>query len=282
MVNCTSVKLELSQINPTQFFDINSETHCEKIHCVAKASGKQGVNYFSSKFRFVVNYKKNIGRISDIHINDVTHIGKTDIPFRKCGKFHYYYDINSSDSSSSSSSSSSIIDDQFELAVYETIKTMLINATVTKVGFFIRVTLTLPGSFDSMCVKIKIGSNKYSKLSSSDDCSNCSLSAVKKSHCSKSNSSKSGCCTPSSSNSSNSSSSWSSSSSSYSSKCNRFMKKIIKLIAWSVVISFIVYILKKKLCVCVNVPKNEQPVIEYKTELIEVKKNVIVEDNELV
>ncbi len=290
MVNCTSVKLELSQTNPTQFFDINSETHCEKIHCVAKASGKQGVNYFSSKFRFVVNYKKNIGRISDIHINDVTHIGKTDIPFRKCGKFHYYYDINSSDSSSSSSSSS-VIDDQFELAVYEAIKTMLINATVAKVGFFIRVTLTLPNSFDSMCIKIKIGSNKYSQLSSSNDCNDCSLSAVKKSHCSSSKSG--GCCSSSSSSSSkscksssssSSSSSWSSSSSSSSSRCNSFMQKIIKLIAWSAVISFIVYVLKKKICVCINTTQNVQPVIEYKNETVqvEIKENIVVEDSDLI
>lgn len=280
MVNCTSVKLELSQSNPTQFFDINSEIHCgEKIHCVAKASGKQGVNYFSSKFRFVVNYKKNIGRISDIHINDVTHIGKTDVPFRKCGKYHYYYDINSSDSSSSSSSSS-VIDDQFELAVYEAIKTMLINATVTKVGFFIRVTLTLPNSFDSMCIKIKIGSNKYSQLSSSSDCNDCSLSAVKKSHSSSSSSDSK--CKPSKSSKSNcSSSSWSSSSSS--SKCNSFMQKIIKLIAWSVVISFIVYILKKKLCICINDGvKNEQPIIKYRNETFDLKEEVVIEDSDLI
>ena len=55
------------------------------------------------------------------------------------------------------------------------------------------------------------------------------------------------------------------------------MQKIIKLIAWSVVVSFIVYILKKKCCFCINEVKNEQPVIEYKNETIEVKENEPIE-----
>ncbi len=254
MVHSKSAKLELDQTNPIQFFDINSEKYGCKIHCTAKASGKVGVNYFSAKFKFVVNTKK-IPRITDIHVNDVTHIGKSNVPFKKCGKYHYYYEINCSDSSSESSSSS-VIDDEFELQVYDAIKTMLINASVVKVGYYARVTLTLPSDFDSMCIKIRFGTDKYTHSGSS--CNDCSLSAAP---CSSSSSSS---CSKSSSSSCSSSSS-----SSSSSRCNSFMQKIIKLIAWSAVISFIVYVLKNKFCIGgFNLNLQKQSQIEYKSELI--------------
>jgi hypothetical protein len=267
MTNSKSVKLEFSQTSPTQYFDIYQGKHDDKIHCTAKASGKQGVNYFSSKFKFVVVYKNSFGRIKDIKINDVTHIGKSTIPIKKCGKYHYYYDINCPDNSSDSSSS--IIDDQFELTVYDAIKTMLINATVTKVGCFIRVTLNIPTGFDSMCARINIGTDKYAN--SSSYCNDCSLSAV----------SKSGCSSSSSCHKSSSSSSSSCSSSSSSSSCNCLLQKLIKLIAWSAVISFIVYTIKKKFCVNISltVPKSEEPVIEYKPDDIILDGNVDVNVN---
>jgi hypothetical protein len=268
MANCKSVKLEFSQSNQTQYFDVNSEKYGKEVHCTAKAAGKKDSNYFSSKFKFVINAKNKISRITNIHINDVTHIGKTDIPIKKCGKYHYYYEINSSDSSCSSSSS--IIDDQFEQIVYDAIKTMLINATVTTYGCFLRVTLTLPNTLDSMCIKIRIGTDEYSRShhGESSSCNDCSLSPVKKSSssCSKSSSSCSkSSSTCSKSSSSCSSSSWSSSSSSY---CGSIMQKIIKLIAWSAVISFIVYVLKKKFCVSISYTntKDNQLKIEYKSE----------------
>ena len=49
-----------NQTNTTQFFDINTQKYGQKIHCTAKASGNIGVNYFSAKFKFVVNAKNPI------------------------------------------------------------------------------------------------------------------------------------------------------------------------------------------------------------------------------
>ena len=41
--------------NNVKFFDINDKKYGDKINCTAKAAGKKGINYFSSKFKFMKN-----------------------------------------------------------------------------------------------------------------------------------------------------------------------------------------------------------------------------------
>ncbi len=227
-IECVKLEFTKTVPNNVKFFDINEKKYGDKINCTAKAAGKKGINYFSSKFKFTIDASscKN-PKITDIHIVDVTHIGKTNNPLQQCGKYHYYYNIYCEDSSSSCSDQ--IIDDEFEQTIYNSIKSMLMTAKVTKYNNVIRVTLTLPSLYiDSMCVNIRVGTDKFSKGS---DCNDCSLSAVKKD------------CKPSSSSCSSSSSS-----SSSSTKCKKknHIKKVLKYIAWSVIVIFIINIIKNK------------------------------------
>lgn len=221
MTKIKTVKLEFTSTSPNnqKFFDINTEKYGNKINCTAKAAGKKGINYFSTKFKFTIDTSCKNPKITNIHIVDVTHIGKTNNPVKKCGKYHYYYNINCPDSSSSSSSD--IIDDAFEQTIYNAIKSMLMTAKVSKFGIYVRVLLTLPTLFiDSMCINIRIGTTKFLKSSGSNSSDSCSLSPINK--CSKSSSSSS---------------------------CKKsYIKKIIKIIAWSALVSFIIYIIKKKCC----------------------------------
>jgi hypothetical protein len=100
---------------------------------------------------------------------------------------------------------------------------MLMTAKVTKVGNYVKVTLTLPTLFiDSMCMNVRIGTTKFSKSSGCND--SCSLSPINK--CSKSSSSSS------------------------SSSCKDYNhNKILKLIAWSAIVAFVIYVIKKKCCI---------------------------------
>lgn len=219
MTKIKTVKLEFTSTPPNnqKSFDINTKKYGNKINCTAKAAGKKNINYFSSKFKFTVDASTKNPKINNIHIVDVTHIGKTNNPIKKCGKYHYYYNINCPDSSSSSSSD--IIDDAFEQTIYNAIKSMLMTAKVTKVGNYVKVTLTLPTLFiDSMCMNVRIGTTKFSKSSGCND--SCSLSPINK--CSKSSSSS----------------------------CKDYNhNKILKLIAWSAIVAFVIYVIKKKCCI---------------------------------
>lgn len=213
MTKLKSVKLEFTQISPIQNFNISTKKYGDNISCVAKAAGKQGNDYFSAKFKFVIKTKCSNAKIDKINIIDVTHIGKSNIPVKKCGKFHYYYNINDSDSSSSCSSSS-IIDDEFEQNIYNSIKLMLHNSVVTKLKNLDNVSMTLPTSqIENMCMNIKIGTCEFSASSSS-----CSES----SSCS------------------------SLSTTTTSSECKIVPNRIIKIIAWGAIISFVLYFLKNK------------------------------------
>jgi len=214
-----------------------------KLIVLLKLLEKKNINYFSSKFKFTVDASSKNLKINNIHIVDVTHIGKTNNPIKKCGKYHYYYNINCPDSSSSSSD---IIDDAFEQTIYNAIKCMLMTAKVTKVGNHVKVTLTLPTLFiDSMCMNVRIGTTKFSKSSGCND--SCSLSPINK--CSKSSSSSSSSCKDYNHN------------------------KILKLIAWSAIVAFVIYVIKKKCCInkifgnktdVIEIDAGEVEEIEYK------------------
>lgn len=224
MTKIKTVKLEFTSTPPNnqKFFDINTDKYGDKINCTAKAAGKKGINYFSTKFKFTVDASCKNPKITNIHIVDVTHIGKTNNPVKKCGKYHYYYNINCPDSSSSSSSD--IIDDAFEQTIYNAIKSMLMTAKVVKFGKYVRVTFTLPTLFiESMCMNIRIGTTKFAKSSgcNSNSSDSCSLSPYNK--CKSSSSSSSSC-------------------------KDNYLKKILKIIAWGAVVAFVIYVIKKKCC----------------------------------
>ena len=91
MTKIKTVKLEFTSTPPNnqKFFDVSKKDG--KIDCTAKAAGKKGINYFSSKFKFTIDTTCKNPRITNIHIADVTHIGKTNDPLKVCGKYHYYY-----------------------------------------------------------------------------------------------------------------------------------------------------------------------------------------------
>jgi hypothetical protein len=222
------VKLEFTNTPPNnqKFFDISQKKYGKKIKCTAKVAGKKDTNYFSSKLKFTVDADCKNPKITCIHIVDVTHVGKTNDPLKVCGKYHYYYNIYCDGSSdcSSSSSSNQVIDDVFEQTIYNSLKSMLMTAKVVKYNGVIRVTFSLPVLFiDSMCMNIKVGTDKFAKGS---DCNDCSLDAI------------GGKCDNDSSSSSSSSSS--------STKCkkkNNF-KNNIKYIAWAVIVVFILTIIR--------------------------------------
>ena len=228
-----TVKLEFTSTPPNNVknFDVNTVKYGDKIDCTAKAAGKKGINYFSSKFKFTIDASCKNPRITNIHIADVTHIGKTNDPLKVCSKYHYYYNINCSDSSSCSSDE--VIDDEFEQSIYNAIKSMLMTGKVTKFNKYAKVTFTLPTLYiDSMCMNIKVGTDKFA--GSSED-NPCSLSAISK-NCDKSYCSSTCYKSSSSSNKHN-------------------LKKYIKIIAWAVVIIFVIFILRKGMALTAFIPK---------------------------
>ena len=106
---------------------------------------------------------------------------------------------------------------------------MFSTATISVFGSYIRVTLTLPpDNIESMCMNVRVGTNDFTK--NKDLCNDCSLSAINLQSCS----------------SSGSSSSSKSSSSKSKSSCDSYLKKIIKLIAWGLLVCFVIYLIKNK------------------------------------
>lgn len=255
MVKCQTIKLEFT-LNSTNSFNVNTKIYGSHIECVGKAAGTIGTDYFSAKYRF--NIDAHTLKICSIHFTDVTHIGKTDIPQLACGRSYYYYDINSSDSSSSYSN---IIDDSFEQTVYNALYSIFSNGVVTRESeISLNITLTNSTTINYLVLHIKIGTHHYGSSSSvynensiSDAISKSCGNSHKKSSSSKSSSSKSTGSITSSSRTSSSLLFTSKSSKSSKSKKSRnrqkkySMQKILKLIAWSTIISFIIYIFKKKI-----------------------------------
>lgn len=233
-VECVKLEFTSTPPNNQKFFDISSKKYGNKVNCTAKLAGKKGTNYFSSKLKFTIDADCKNPKITCIHIVDITHIGKTNDPLKVCGKYHYYYNIYC-DGSDSSNSCDQVIDDEFEQTIYNALKSMLMTGKVTKYNGVIRVGLSLPVLFiDSMCMNIRVGTDKFAKGPDCNDCNDCSLSAI------------GGKCNNGKSNSSKSSTSCSSSSSSSQSKChnNKKLKEILKYIAWAVIIIFIGYIIR--------------------------------------
>jgi hypothetical protein len=263
MVKCQTIKLEFSSDSQNSF-ETSTKIYGSHIECAGKAAGKIGNDYFSAKYRF--NIDAYTDKICSIHFTDVTHIGKTDTPQFACNRYYYYYDINSSDSSSCYSN---IIDDSFEQQVYIALYSIFSNGIVTQSGTTLTITLTNTSTINYLVLHIKVGAHSYGSSSSvynensiSDaidkSCSK-SCSKTRSKSCSKSSSSSSHKkCTSSSSTGSITTSSKTSTSSLFTSKSSKSkkshkkhkksaMQNILKLIAWSAIISFIMYIFKTKI-----------------------------------
>ncbi len=126
------------------------------------------------------------------------------------------------------SNSSSVEKDEFEQLVSDNIKLMLTTCNIKIYGCYSRVSIKLPVNIDNSDFKIVIGSKKYigKELSSSKTKS-----------------------------SFDSTTSYTDNSSS--TKCSSFIQKIMKLISWSVVVSFVIYILKYNFITDKNIVGNE-------------------------
>ena len=243
MVKCQTIKMEFTS-GSSNSFDVSTKIYGTHIECSGKAAGKIGENFFSAKYRF--NIDARTLKICSIHFTDVTHVGKTDIPQYACDHYYYYYDINSSDSSSSYSD---IIDDTFEQTVYNALYYILSNGVVTQSGVILTINLTnstTSTTIDYLVLHIKIGAHSYG--SSSSACNENSISDAISKSCGKSSSShkksSSSCTTSLTTSKSSSKSSKSSKSKKHKKKHKKSMQKILKVIAWSLLISFIMFVLK--------------------------------------
>jgi len=272
MVKCQTIKLEFTP-NLSKSFVICTKIYGTHIECGGKAAGKIGNDYFSAKYRF--NIDARTLKICSIYFTDITHIGKTDTPQFGCGRYSYYYDINSSDNSSCYSN---IIDDTFEQVVYNELYHIFSNGRVTQSSPTLTITLTNTNRINYLVLHIKVGAHSYGNSSSvynensisdaigkscSKSCSKSSSKSCGKS-CSKSSSKSCGKSsshkksTSYSSTGSITTSSKTSSSSLFTSRSSKSkkshkkhkkspMQNMLKLIAWSAIISFIIYIFKTKI-----------------------------------
>ena len=262
MVKCQTIKLEFTPGSENSF-ETSTKIYGCHIECAGKAAGKIGDNYFSAKYRFNIDAHTPTPKICSIYFTDVTHIGKTDTPQFGCSHYYYYYDINSSDSSSSYSN---IIDDTFENLVYGELYSIFSNAIVILSGITLTITLQNTSTINYLVLHIKVGAHSYGSSSSvynensiSDaigkSCSKSSKSnksSSSSSHKKSTSSSSTGSITTSSKTSTSSfftskTSKSSKSKKSYKKHKKSAMQNILKLIAWSAIISFIMYIFKTKI-----------------------------------
>ena len=208
----TKTTLSLPSSNYFQFLN----TYGNSVNVKCKAAGFTGNNYFTASLRFVINTSLN--KITNVHFDKITHEGKNNVPVIDCeNNYCYYYEIDSH--SFSSSCSSSIINDTYEQEIYVSIKYMLETAIVTSVNVTpatpqITVTLTLPQTITQLVLKLAIGvkGSQGSKCSSKSKCSK--KSCLSSEICINKNK----------------------------------ITKILKLIAWFTVVSFIIHFLKNKIC----------------------------------
>ena len=222
MVKCQKINLEFTN-GISQSFNVNTDVYGNHIQCAAKTAGKLGNNFFSAKYTFNINV--NVPHITNIHFINVTHIDK---PI-----------IDNYNSSNSSSNFSNVVGETTEHTFYNNIYSILNTATVTISGTILTVTLN-NNKIDYLVSHIKIGSNNYNSDSSTSTEKSSSKSVpkiLKSSSLSKSSSSSS---------LSNSSSSLIPIPTKLNNKKHKSVSqdKILKLVAWSAIMSFIMHIFK--------------------------------------
>lgn len=255
MVKCQTVKLEFTP-NVQKSFESSIKMYGYYIECAGKAAGKIYDDYFSAKYTF--NIDSRTAKICSIHFIDVTHVVKNDTTHFASNQ-HYYdtsgYNVsNIGNISNSSSSYSNIIDDTFEQKVYNALHHIFSTGIVTQLGTTLNISLTNTTEdtiINYLVLHIKVGAQSYG--SSSSVCNENSISDAIEKSCGK--------LKPSSHKKSTSTSSTASITTSESSKSSKISKSkrshkkykksvpqnILKLIAWSSIVSFIIYIFKSKI-----------------------------------
>jgi hypothetical protein len=245
------IKIEFTSGSSNSF---NFVSNCEtQIELGGKAAGKINNDFFSAKYKFNIDVPTL--KISDIHFTDVTHIGETIVP-----------ENVPKTKSDLSSSYSDIVDDTFEQLVYNALYFILNNSTVSKSDKNLTMKLInkCTSDIEFLVLHIKTGSSSCSSSSSVHNVipnSNANTNII---------SSPNAISTPSpdskltdnklpdntkSSSLANSQNSPLSSSTKSSTSSNIHKKKhgkqstknVLKLLAWSIIISFVMHILKTKL-----------------------------------
>jgi len=249
------IKMEFTSGSSNTFnIEVNNKID-SNIECGGKAAGKINNDFFSAKYKFNIDVQTL--KIYDIHFINVTHIGETVIP-----------ENTSKHNNSDTSSFSDITGGTFEQSVYDALHFILNNAVISKTDteFVVELTNNYTMVIDFLVLHIKIGTydcesnlsvhdktiNNNKKLSNSS--SHVSFSSAKKS--SKSNktsqSNKSNKLNKSSQSSQSSQLGESSSELSELSKSSRkkpkkkSTKNVLKLLSWSIVLSFVMHALKNK------------------------------------
>lgn len=225
MVKCQIIKMEFTS-GYSNDFDVSTKIYGSHIECGAKAAGKIGDDYFSAKYRF--NIDEQTLTICSIYFTDITHIEKNQNSQYKISTFDSSCDFD--------------IIDTFEQKVYNALYYILTSAVITKAGSSLIVTLTnstTTTTIEHLVLHIKVGTHSYSNSSSACD-ENSTSGIIKKSHSSSS-------CKKNSSNNSltKNTSKISKTKKTHKKKYKKSaMQKILKLIAWGFLISFIMYVFK--------------------------------------
>jgi hypothetical protein len=284
MVKCQTIKLQFT-LNSTNEFDISTKIYGSHIECVGKAAGKIGNDCFSAKYRF--NIDAYTLKICSIHFIDVTHVGKSDTPLTSCNKYYNISDVSDSSSSCYNSiddafeqtvynSLYSILSKAEVINKSEVVLTVRLtnNTTINYLLLHIKIgnhsygssssaynenskssvftgSITDSGetSSSSFFTSKTQKSSESSKLSKSSELSKTKISSELSKSRELSKSSES----TESSESTKLKKSRRKKKSGKSSKSHKkknkiiFMQKIIKLIAWGTIISFIIYIFKNKI-----------------------------------
>lgn len=236
------IKMEFTSGSSNSFdIQLNNETN---IKCGGKAAGKINDDFFSAEYKFNVDVETP--KISDIHFTNITHIGKTIIP----------ENTKKNEKSDNTSSYSDIIDDTFEQSVYNILFFILNNGIVNKIEKKLTIEFinnnTVPVDF--LVLHIKIGTHECNSSSSVHNENINNLNAVSQLQNNENinlnneqnTSSKSAKIIIKSSKLSKSNESGKSDESDKNTRDKKSTKNILKLLSWSIVISFVMHTLKSK------------------------------------
>lgn len=226
MVRCEFAKLEFTENNRVGKFDINTKLFGQSVECAVKAAGNIDNDFFSTKLKFKVQIYK--GYIDDIFFVDISQIGK-----KINNNVNNNLDINNKDL---------IVNESFEQQVFRYLKQMIATAIVNKSGINANISFTIPYYFNHLVVHIKIGSDDF--LSSTENNKN----NVDDKQIVDDKKSTSEIIKPQKKSKKQSKLTNSSSSSIYikSKPKKHIVARMLKLIAWSNVMLFVLYIFNNK------------------------------------
>lgn len=236
MVKNKTIKLEFTSYS-TKSFVVNAEMYGNYIECYGKAAGKLNNDYFLAKYSFIIDVKTS--ELTFLEIHDIEHVGNSSSddtedlethtinPTFKKNVYNFLYYILSVASVQKS-----------EISLIITITNNFSNTTVDY--FVLHIDILNSAPIDNSESSESNSSSKYiNKIDTSDtlDTSNKKDTVLSSSHKSSFNSS----------NSLSSSFTDSSKKKIIYEENKIFHKKVLKLVSWSAVICFILYILKNKI-----------------------------------